>query len=48
VWTLPQLAKADGARLAADLNAVDMPDAPEHMPSPETIEEWSREAKTLT
>lgn len=47
VWTLSQLAEIDRARLASDLGEIDTPDVPEHIPSHETIEEWSREAKTL-
>lgn len=48
IWTLPQLAEADVELLAAELSSIDMPDVPEHRPSPETVEEWSREAKRLS
>jgi predicted flap endonuclease-1-like 5' DNA nuclease len=48
VWTMSQLAASDPVELADELQAIDMPDAPEQMPSSDTVADWVSEAKKLS
>jgi len=45
IWTLRQLGSADPAQLTDELNAIDMPDAPEQMPSIYTVKQWVTAAR---
>lgn len=48
VWTMSQLASSDPTRLADEMKSIEMPGAPEQMPSADTVAEWVAEAKKLS
>ncbi|MFZ0014444.1 MAG: DUF4332 domain-containing protein, partial [Acidimicrobiia bacterium] len=47
VWTLEQLSKCDPGALTDELNSVDLPDAPDQMPSIYQVKQWVTRAGKL-
>lgn len=47
IWTMEQLADAKPSEMAEQMQSIDMPDAPDQIPSQNELQSWKREAKKL-
>lgn len=48
IWTLDQLADASPAELSEAMGSMEMPDAPDQIPSESVVKKWKSEARRLT
>lgn len=47
IWTMEQMATANSADLIDQMRSVELPDAPDQMPSKPTVDAWKAEARKL-
>lgn len=47
IWTLDQIATANSAELIEQMRSVELPDAPDQIPSNSTVDGWRAEARKL-
>lgn len=47
IWTMEQLAAANSVELIEQMRSVELPDAPDQMPSKSTVDAWKAQARKL-